>query len=195
MVVPAGVRLGYWEGGPASMRSFTRRVVGILPGIFWVRPGAEDTGWPRHVLRLEHLGQSWSVQGSVLLFGFRLLGCWASAVQCSPARPSCHSQEDCCPRRGWPGAGSTSARGLWGDCRGPAQSTHPPPGHHRPFGDGSYWTSDPSTAGYELPVTPRGPLRSSVTCLVCSWGKPDSSNRECHVLRVSTKHLTRSPGH
>lgn len=44
-------------------------------------------------------------------------------------------------------------------------------------------------------VTPRGPLYSSLSHLVCSWGKPDSSNGERHVLRASTGHLACSPGH
>ena len=97
------------------MGSFTRRVVGILPGHVFL---------PRHVLRLERLGQFWLVQGAVLLFGFRLLGCWASAGQCPAAGPSCHSQEDCCPRRGGRGLGSPPQE-AWGRLCAEAQRRAP----------------------------------------------------------------------
>lgn len=163
--MPAGVRLFTGKvDQPPWGRSFTRRVVGILPGTLWVRSGAEDTAGPDTCSGLSALDSPGLCRAQCC--------CWVSGfldaghLQVSvllQGLPVTH-RKTAAPGRGGRGLGAPQHKACGVTvCRGPTRSTHPPPNHHRPFGDGSYWTSDPSTAGYELPAgaggdcDPQGP--------------------------------------
>lgn len=163
-----GVRLGYWEGGPASMRSFTgshRHPLRNPLGQAWCR----GHRLAEHVLGLSALASPGLCRRSVAV-GFRLLGCWASAVPVLSCKAFLSLTGRLLPQRGGRGLGAPQHEAC-GVTAGP---------NHRALtlllviiahlGARVYWTSDPSTAGYELPVTLGGP-GSSVACLVCSWGK------------------------